>query len=121
MPGPSRAPASAFLVVWDQDGSGWERKTPEWASPQIQQRLDTCTWAGRSAAVTVVPEIEEWIWCHPAAVAKHSGLTSSSLMERLTLVSKRHGIPSKQLMKSKPKELFEEVPVQESAQAASSG
>jgi hypothetical protein len=40
----------------------------------IQKRLDGVTWAGRSAAVVAIPEIEEWLWhCHKS-MAKHLGM-----------------------------------------------
>ena len=98
-----------LILIWDHHGSGWEQHTPELACDRIKQRLDSCTWTGRSDAVVAVPEIEEWIWCSRNSVAKHLGLNAAALAERLAQASRKSGNAPDQLMKSEPKELFESV------------
>ena len=64
---------SRLILVWDHHGSGWHDTKPEQAVTRIEQRLDGVTWTDRSAAVVVVPELEEWIWHCPASVARCVG------------------------------------------------
>jgi hypothetical protein len=87
---------SRLILIWDHDGSGWERVVPEQAVTRIQQRLDGVTWTDRSAAVVIVPELEEWLWHCPASVARHLGVSAADL----------DTLPC---CREKPKELFEGV------------
>ena len=53
---------SRLLLMWDHHGSGWEKLNPDQAAIRIQERLDGVTWTGRSSAMVLVPELEEWLW-----------------------------------------------------------
>jgi hypothetical protein len=48
-----------LIPAWDHHGSGWHTLTTGQAMTRVQQRLDGAIWAGRSAAVVAVPELEE--------------------------------------------------------------
>src|ERR1035438_5004683 len=68
------------ILVWDHHGSDWDlRYSPEQAALHMQHRLDTCTWKDASAAIVVVPELEEWLWHDPAALCRHWGITPETL------------------------------------------
>jgi hypothetical protein len=76
---------SRLILMWDHHGSGWNARTPENATHTIQGRLDGVTWADRSAAVVIVPELEEWLWHCPASIARCIGSNATEfdrLVER---------------------------------------
>lgn len=45
------------VLLWDRDGSGWEKKSRGEAMPAVQQRLDGVTWTDRSRAVDGAPPL----------------------------------------------------------------
>ena len=104
-----KAEYSRLILVWDHHGSGWHNLSAEQAVTRIQQRLDGVTWADRSAAVVVVPELEEWLWRCPASIAR----CLESNAAELDIVTARvvSGLNSslERCFREKPKELFEAV------------
>ena len=100
---------SRVILIWDHQGSGWEKLKPEVAVSRIQQRLNGVTWADNSAAHVVVPELEEWLWHCPASLAGCVGLRMAEF-NSLTEESATHlGGPRERCCREKPKELFEEI------------
>lgn len=96
------------LLLWDFAGCGREhRLSPEALETEIQQRLDGCTWSGRSAAAVLVPELEVWLWhCQPA-LAAHCGKSLSEVDEWVEGFAQKLGKPLDALKSEQPKELFE--------------
>ncbi len=81
---------SRLLLTWDHHGSGWEsRRTCGWAAERIQERLDGVTWIGRSAAVVMVPELEEWLWRCPESIARHLGVRDSDFIALVEQAAQR--------------------------------
>jgi hypothetical protein len=100
---------SRLILVWDHDGSGWHALRAEEAVARIQRRLDGVTWANRSAAVVVVPELEEWLWHCPATIARHLGLNASEYDEVTTRAAAKIERSREQCIRELPKELFESI------------
>jgi hypothetical protein len=97
------------VLIWDRDGSGWEQLDSEMAAARIQGRLDGVTWADRSAAVVLVPELEEWLWRCPEALRRIVGLDDERMAGAVRAAAKGLGLPAKGGEFVKPKELFQEV------------
>jgi hypothetical protein len=76
---------------------------------QIQKRLDGVTWIDRSAAVVLVPELEEWLWHCPATVARCLGSKAGEFDVATALVVTKLDRSRKRCCREKPKELFEGV------------
>lgn len=98
-----------LVLVWDHQGSGWHQREPADAVRLVEVRLHGVTWESRSAAVVVVPELEEWLWhCQPALARR----LNMPLGEFETLVSrlaaKRYG-SIVDARRRAPKELFKDV------------
>jgi hypothetical protein len=106
----SKTEYSRLILVWDHDGSGWEQRVvPEQAVTRIQQRLDGVTWTDRSAAVVIVPELEEWLWHCPASVARHLGVSAADLDTLTARVAAELSLSREPCCRERPKELFEGV------------
>jgi hypothetical protein len=100
---------SRLLLIWDHHGSGWNILKADDAVARIQQRLDGATWAARSAAVVIVPELEEWLWHSPESVARCIG-SSAAEFDRLTGRAVTDlNLPLDRCCREKPKEFFEQV------------
>ncbi|MBI4909320.1 MAG: hypothetical protein HY820_37220 [Acidobacteria bacterium] len=69
------------ILLWDHHGSGREATPPQKAERNLALRLEYCTWKDRSAAIVVVPELEEWLWQDPRAIERFYGLDSVHLTE----------------------------------------
>lgn len=55
--------AAHALVVFDHEGSGQEyRMNRLQMEADLEQRLSAAGWSGRSAAVVIAPELENWVW-----------------------------------------------------------
>jgi hypothetical protein len=65
---------SRLILLWDHHGSGWHCAGDE-AVARIEERLEGVTWADRSAAVVMVPELEEWLWHCPASLGRYLDLS----------------------------------------------
>jgi hypothetical protein len=100
---------SRLILIWDHHGSGWHNRTPEDAVARVQQRLDSSTWTNRSAAIVVVPEIEEWLWHCPRSIAGHVEMTVDRLNVLATQLSTKFSRSRDGCLRERPKELFEEV------------
>ena len=100
---------SRLLLIWDHHGSGWESRSSENAVERIQARLDGVTWVGRSSAIVLVPELEEWLWHCPQSIRAHLGMKESefvALTEKAALALEKSVDYCRQEL---PKELFQTV------------
>ena len=104
-----KADYSRLILVWDHHGSGWEKLGVAEAVARIRQRLDGVTWIGRSAAIVVVPELEEWLWRCPASVARHLGSNSDDLERLVARAASGLNLSRERCCQDRPKELFEAV------------
>ena len=50
------------LVMFDRDGCGQERKSPESLEQLVTTRLASSGWHDRAAAIVLDPELEVWVW-----------------------------------------------------------
>jgi hypothetical protein len=57
-----RGYARFAVVICDREGCGREGQTRETPEADIEARLASNGWAGRSAAVVIDPELEAWVW-----------------------------------------------------------
>ncbi len=74
---------------------------------EVQARLDSYSWSGRSATTALVPEVEVWLWYCEAALAKHCGVTADAIGPCLQAFALKRGKPLETLKQEQPKELFE--------------
>jgi hypothetical protein len=82
-----------FAVAFDHDGSGCNRP-PDDCATFVQGRLDSFTFKDRSAVVVIAPELEEWLWRDPAAIANNGDADKvSGPKERLRQVFRRKPRP----------------------------
>lgn len=88
------------LVMLDREGCGREGRSRETLESEIEQRVSSCGWGDRAAAVVLDPELEIWVWSDSPEVDKALGWTgrTPSLAEWLT--SEGHSSPGQR----KPKE-----------------
>lgn len=100
---------SRVALFWDYHGSGWESRTPDDGVKRIQQRLDGVTWSGRSDAIVMVPELEEWLWRCPQSIATHLGITHAELEAAAERAADKLGKSVTHCRREMPKELFEIV------------
>ncbi|MGA3190083.1 MAG: hypothetical protein ABSF22_23495 [Bryobacteraceae bacterium] len=98
-----------LVLIWDHEGSGWHALTPDTAVAQIQQRLNGVTWENRSAAIVLVPELEEWIWRCRTSLARHLGLGARDFERRIADIAVGQNLPVERFVKEHPKELFGEL------------
>jgi hypothetical protein len=57
-----------FIVAFDHQGSGCNSQPDDCAST-VQNRLDSFTFKNCSTVVVIAPELEEWLWHDPSAIA----------------------------------------------------
>lgn len=70
------------VLMWDHEGSGYAGEADA-AMAGIQKRLDGASWANRSSAVAIVPELEEWFWHSPESLAKYLRLSAEHVAAEL--------------------------------------
>jgi|Deesub1362A_J573_1020465.scaffolds.fasta_scaffold02208_5 hypothetical protein len=58
------------LVMLDREGSGQENQSAQAIEADIQQRLDSAGWRGRSAVVALDPELEVWVFSNSPHVIR---------------------------------------------------
>jgi hypothetical protein len=58
------------LLMLDHEGCGQEEVERRILENDLQLNLDSAGWAGRSAAVVIAPELEQWIWLGETHVAQ---------------------------------------------------
>ena len=74
----------------------------------VQTLLDQVSWRGRSVAIAIDRELEEWLWWSPAAIASHLGVSQDQL--RAWLRELGHVDDGDAMLGSSlPKEALEEV------------
>lgn len=96
------------LLLWDYHGSGHEaRYQADASAAMIQQRLDGITWTENSGAVTLVPELEEWLWYTVPSVAHYFAVTHDKLTDWMNEYATRRRSTVEEITKKYPKELFE--------------
>lgn len=98
------------LLMWDHHGSGRDHKQgPSDVGKDIQDKLDSYTWCGKSAVVVLVPELEQWLWHCENAVAAHCGVTVAQLEQWVDDCAQRLRNDGDVIKREQPKELFEYV------------
>jgi hypothetical protein len=95
---------SRLILVWDHHGSGWHNRSAEDVLTRIQQRLDGVTWADRSAAVVIVPELEEWLWHCTGSIARLLGVNAVELDEMTGRAADQIERPRERCCRELPKE-----------------
>jgi hypothetical protein len=103
----SKTEYSRLILIWDHHGSGWHDLRPAEAVTRIEQRLNGVTWTDRSAAVVVVPELEEWLWHCPTTIAQHLDLNSAAFDELTARAAVQIERSRERCCRELPKELFE--------------
>lgn len=92
------------LVLFDREGCGQEQKTAVQLQQEVQQRLDSAGWQGRSQVIVLDPELEMWVWSDSPHVARILGTTQDELRKMLEAnPADPHGKPVH------PKETMKEV------------
>jgi hypothetical protein len=82
-----------FILAFDHDGSGCKRQSEECART-VQERLDSFTFQDCSMVVVIAPELEEWVWHDPSAIANSiEAAAVTGPKERLRQVFKRQPRP----------------------------
>ena len=101
-----KAEFQKVILLWDYHGSG-ESKPPAQSRDAIRLRLRQVTWEDRSEAVVVSPEIEEWLWRAPAALARYLGINDAKLQQYVDSFAGKRNTDGDGCKASYPKELFE--------------
>ncbi len=98
------------LLLWDFAGCGREhRMSAQELEIEVQARLDSYSWSGRSATTALVPEVEVWLWYCESALAKHCGVTVDAIGLCLQAFAVKQGKALEILKQDQPKELFEHL------------
>ena len=98
------------LLMWDFAGCGREhRMSAQTLETEVQGRLDSYSWSGKSATTVLVPEVEVWLWYCESALAKHCGVTVDEIVPWLQIFAAKQGKPLETLKQEQPKELFEHL------------
>jgi hypothetical protein len=98
------------ILVWDHCGSGCEKRFDATQSAErIQTRLDTCTWKDCSAAVAIVPELEEWLWRNRPSICSHFQIDATQLEAWAAEFGRQFDRTADSIIREKPKEAFEYV------------
>jgi len=92
------------LVMFDREGCGQEQKSASQIEQDVQARLDTVGWKGRSKVIVIDPELEVWVWSRSPQVLRVLGISSQEMQR----IYQRYGTNpyGKPL---RPKEALEEV------------
>jgi hypothetical protein len=101
-----KAEFQKVLLIWDYHGSG-ESRLPQQSRDAIRLRLRQVTWEDRSEAVVVVPEIEEWLWHDPAALAQNLEIDIARLQQHIDSFVLERTEDEGTCKMHYPKELFE--------------
>jgi hypothetical protein len=75
---PFQQQASNALVVFDRDGCG-SPQTRDQLEADVEARLSQNGWSGRSAAIAIDPELENWVWSDSRHVAEALGWNHTEL------------------------------------------
>ena len=101
-----KADYKQLILVWDHDGSGWHTMKPDNAVAKIQQRLNGITWESRSAAIVIVPELEEWIWHCRTSLARHFELTPGGFDRVIEAIASDRDLSIERFSTEFPKEFL---------------
>lgn len=96
------------LLLWDYHGSGHEKRhSAEESAKKIQERLDGVTWSDNSGAVSVAPELEEWLWHSALSIAAYFCVGQNQLAGWMNEYATKKRSTVEKVTKEFPKELFE--------------
>jgi hypothetical protein len=96
------------LLLWDHHGSGHEKRhSAEDSANKIQERLDGVTWSDNSGAISVAPELEEWLWHSVPSIAAYFGIEQNQLTGWMNEYATKKRSTVEKITKDLPKELFE--------------
>jgi len=65
--------AEYCLVIFDHEGSGQEKKSPEKVSADLRERLSRNGWQDRAEVLVISPELEAWVWSESPEVDRMDG------------------------------------------------
>lgn len=100
---------SYAMILFDRVGSGQETKDREELEKELEERLEDTGWAGRSAAVVIDPELENWVWSDSPQVDRVLGWEDSHPSLRSSLLAQGWLITASEKPQL-PKEAFRVVP-----------
>jgi len=93
------------MILFDRVGSGQENRSRNELEREVEENLRVTGWAGRSAAVVIEPELENWVWSESSQVDRVLGWEDRSPDLRtplivqgwLTTVSEKPRLPKEAL------------------------
>jgi hypothetical protein len=100
---------SKVLLLWDQQGSGWEKLDPLVCQEKIMTRLRGVSWKDHSAAIVICPELEEWLWHDPSAIQKYLQLAEADFSHQVTQYAKKTTMTIEAAKSKAPKELLQHL------------
>jgi hypothetical protein len=102
-----------LVLIWDYHGSGWETKNKKVAPPECQsriiKRLAGVSWKDNSAAIILVPELEEWLWRDPESIRQCLELSAPQMDEAIQRYAKKKNKKVEHCKSNCPKELLREL------------
>jgi hypothetical protein len=93
------------IAMLDWDGCGHEDKSASEIAENIQSRLNSNGWKGKSKVIVIDPELEIWVWSDSPYVAKCLGWDNGALKTFLSTQATRPGTRKP----ADPKKVFGEV------------
>ncbi len=91
------------LLIFDHEGSGAEKTSPEQLENQLEERLSNSGWGDRAAAIVLVPELETLVWSDSPEVDHVLGWNGREIPLRNWLIE-QHFISQKSEKPTRPKE-----------------
>jgi hypothetical protein len=99
---------SHALVMFDREGSPYEREQTNETERKVTQNLSRSGWDNRAACVVIDPELDVWVWSSSPNVARCLGWNRSDIEPRKWLADQ--GLwPSDSPKPNSPKECLEKV------------
>jgi hypothetical protein len=97
------------LVLFDHEGCGQERMPHDQLESLVEKRLHDNGWRNRCAVITIVPELEAWIWSDSPFVDAVLGWQNQDRAMKAWLQLKTDFWPSGFYKPERPKEALESV------------
>jgi len=99
---------SHALVMFDREGSPFERKQTNETEKKVTRNLSRSGWDNRAACVVIDPELDVWVWSSSPQVAHCLGWNRSDIEPRKWLADQGFW-PSDSPKPNSPKECVEKV------------
>jgi hypothetical protein len=101
------------VLIWDYHGSGWETRKKKVPPPECQERINTrlagVSWKDNSAAIILVPELEEWLWHDPEAIRLCLGLSAPNMDQTIRKYADENKQRPEDCILNSPKELLRKL------------